>query len=420
MAGASSGPALLRPASLPPSRRPTTVAPARRRRRPTRSMARRRSPTPPRRSRSQRRSSSRPSRCSRSARSINRSTSPPEPAPARSTSSNNPDGWSRSPICRPTSCSTSPTSPSAAASTACSASPSSPTAATRPTSTSPTSTATPSSPSSRSTRRPARFDRDSRRELLTIEQPYANHNGGQLVFGPDGCSTSGSATAARAATRSGNAPEPRARCSARSCGSTRGRRRPARTRVPADNPFVDDAGARPEIWAYGLRNPWRFSFDPATGDLWIGDVGQGDCEEINHSPDRRGEAARGTNFGWSAFEGFERFNDDHRPTARSSRSSSTTTATGAARSPAARRPGRRGARPGRLVPVRRLLHRPDLGARPDRAAVRAAGRRDRGTRGLVAIASGPSGRGLRRLQRRHRRPPHRRLNPPATRAPPQR
>jgi glucose/arabinose dehydrogenase len=74
--------------------------------------------------------------------------------------------------------------------------------------------------------------------------------------------------------------------------------------VPADNPFVGDPGARPEIWAYGLRNPWRFSFDRASGDLWIGDVGQYDWEEIDHVAARNGrDAGKGANFGWNRLEG---------------------------------------------------------------------------------------------------------------------
>ena len=100
----------------------------------------------------------------------------------------------------------------------------------------------------------------------------ANHNGGHLAFGPDGSSTS--------LGDGGGGGDPRAtartwtRCSARSCASTSTAPTAARAyAIPADNPFVGGAGAT-EIWAYGLRNPWRFSFDRATGDLWIGDVGQ--------------------------------------------------------------------------------------------------------------------------------------------------
>jgi glucose/arabinose dehydrogenase len=81
--------------------------------------------------------------------------------------------------------------------------------------------------------------------------------------------------------------------------------------IPADNPFVGQDGARPEIWSTGLRNPWRFSFDPATGDLWIADVGQGAVEEVSVAPAVDGlDAGRGANFGWSAYEGDREFNSD--------------------------------------------------------------------------------------------------------------
>ena len=94
------------------------------------------------------------------------------------------------------------------------------------------------------------------------------------------------------------------RCSARSCGSTRGSAAAARTRSPARNPFRGRPGARGEIYAYGLRNPWRFSFDRATGDLAIGDVGQDLWEEIDFV--RRGRG-KGANFGWRPFEGRARY-----------------------------------------------------------------------------------------------------------------
>ncbi len=77
--------------------------------------------------------------------------------------------------------------------------------------------------------------------------------------------------------------------------------------IPPDNPFVGEPGARPEVYAYGLRNPWRFSFDRDTGALAIGDVGQNSLEEVDYVP---AGAGRGANFGWSAYEGSERFNDD--------------------------------------------------------------------------------------------------------------
>jgi glucose/arabinose dehydrogenase len=75
--------------------------------------------------------------------------------------------------------------------------------------------------------------------------------------------------------------------------------------VPADNPFLDTPGARPEIWQYGLRNPWRFSFDSADGSLWIGDVGQGTREEVDHLSPTQG----GTNLGWSCREGTTIFDE---------------------------------------------------------------------------------------------------------------
>src|SRR6185436_4555137 len=75
---------------------------------------------------------------------------------------------------------------------------------------------------------------------------------------------------------------------------------PGRIRIPPDNPFVNTTNARPEIWAYGLRNPWRFSFDRASGDLFIADVGQGAWEEINF---QRAGTGAGANYGWRIMEG---------------------------------------------------------------------------------------------------------------------
>lgn len=157
------------------------------------------------------------------------------------------------------------------------------------------------------------IDRDSLREVLTVEQPYANHNGGKLAFGPDGM-----LYIALGDGGSGGDPQRHALDLATRLGKIL-RIDPRATgdqpfTVPDDNPFVADPRADPAIWAYGLRNPWRFSFDPETGDLWIADVGQGDVEEIDHAPATdRAEAGKGTNFGWSAFEGLDRFNDDQSP-----------------------------------------------------------------------------------------------------------
>ena len=118
-------------------------------------------------------------------------------------------------------------------------------------------------------------------------------------------SSSASATAAPAATPSETA-RTSASCSGRSCGSIPSPQGSNEYSIPKDNPFAGQDGARPEILAYGLRNPWRFSFDRKTGALWIGDVGQNSLEEI----DFVAELGAGANFGWSAFEGTERFNSD--------------------------------------------------------------------------------------------------------------
>jgi glucose/arabinose dehydrogenase len=149
--------------------------------------------------------------------------------------------------------------------------------------------------------------------ILTVQQPYANHNGGMVVFGPDkmlyiGMGDGGSAGDPQ--NRAQNLQEllgkllrldvegPAARSSASAPTYD----------IPRDNPFQFPGSTpsdsrlihRPEIWAWGLRNPWRFSFDRATGDLWIGDVGQSDWEEIDFAPSGTGA---GINWGWHLYEG---------------------------------------------------------------------------------------------------------------------
>ncbi|HET6498814.1 MAG TPA: PQQ-dependent sugar dehydrogenase [Coriobacteriia bacterium] len=150
-----------------------------------------------------------------------------------------------------------------------------------------------------------RARRDSETVLLRVTQPFANHNGGHIVFGHDGflytsLGDGGSGgdpmghgqnlfTLLGAMLRIdvGESPE-----SVRRCASTYA--------IPEDNPFADGVDALPEIWSYGLRNPWRFSFDRATGDLWIADVGQNAVEEINFQP---ASSTGGENWGWNLFEG---------------------------------------------------------------------------------------------------------------------
>ncbi len=154
------------------------------------------------------------------------------------------------------------------------------------------------------------FDPASRREVLTVEQPFGNHNGGELAFGPDGYLYLGLGDGGSA-----NDPERNSLALATRLGKIL-RIDPQDAgaepfSVPPDNPFVDVDGADPAIWSLGLRNPWKFSFDSATGDLWIADVGQGDLEEINVARAIGGQGAgKGVSFGWSAFEGSQRFNDD--------------------------------------------------------------------------------------------------------------
>jgi glucose/arabinose dehydrogenase len=145
-------------------------------------------------------------------------------------------------------------------------------------------------------------DMATRRDVLTVDQPYPNHNGGEVIFGPDNMLYIGFGDGGSAGDPQGNAQNLNQllgkilRIDPRQKGN-------APYTVPTSNPFVNDENARPEIWMYGLRNPWRFSFDRATGDQWIGDVGQGMWEEIDYA--RAG--AKGTNWGWDRREGAHSF-----------------------------------------------------------------------------------------------------------------
>jgi hypothetical protein len=145
-----------------------------------------------------------------------------------------------------------------------------------------------------------------RRELLRMGDYASNHNGGLLLFGPDEKLYIGTGDG-------GGIQDPRR--NGQDLGSLLGKilridPRPSGGKpygIPDDNPFTDQKGARPEIYAYGLRNPWRFSFDAASGALTIGDVGQARFEEIDYV---EADEAAGANFGWSAFEGDVRMNAD--------------------------------------------------------------------------------------------------------------
>lgn len=144
-------------------------------------------------------------------------------------------------------------------------------------------------------------DAASQQIILTADQPYPNHNGGQVVFGPDGFLYMGLGDGG-----SQNDPEGRGQNLSDLLGSILRLDLHAGTSysVPVDNPFVGQAGIRPEIWSFGLRNPWRFSFDRATGDLYIADVGQNRFEEVDVAPATEG-SGRGANYGWNIMEGFQ-------------------------------------------------------------------------------------------------------------------
>jgi glucose/arabinose dehydrogenase len=151
-------------------------------------------------------------------------------------------------------------------------------------------------------------DDGSKRELLAIDQPQSNHNGGALAFGPDGLLYIGSGDGGSAADAgSGHADGGNGQSTDTLLGKIlRIDTDPSGTEpytIPADNPFAG-GGGRPEIFATGLRNPWRISFDRSTGDLWIGDVGQDEWEEIDFV---RAGAGAGDNFGWNRLEGTHGF-----------------------------------------------------------------------------------------------------------------
>jgi glucose/arabinose dehydrogenase len=146
---------------------------------------------------------------------------------------------------------------------------------------------------------PDRADPGSEKELVFVDQPYANHNGGGLQFGPEGDLYIGLGDGG-----SGGDPHENGQKLSTKLGKmlrigVDGTTGDLAYAIPADNPFAGRSDADPAIFAYGLRNPWRFSFDRATGDLWIGDVGQGAWEEIDVA--RKGTS--GQNFGWNRMEG---------------------------------------------------------------------------------------------------------------------
>ncbi len=156
---------------------------------------------------------------------------------------------------------------------------------------------------------PNRADPNSELPIIGYAQPFANHNGGHLAFGPDGYLYISSGDGGGSGDPNDNAQNInvllgkllRIDVDNPSGGNNYG--------IPADNPFVGIPNAREEIWAYGLRNPWRFSFDFQDNNLWIGDVGQSAIEEIN----KAGVAEAGLNYGWRCYEGSQPYNTQNCP-----------------------------------------------------------------------------------------------------------
>jgi glucose/arabinose dehydrogenase len=144
---------------------------------------------------------------------------------------------------------------------------------------------------------PDRADPGSAAKLFGVEKPASNHNGGLALFGPDRYLYVGLGDGGRAGDPWGNAQNRGALLGKMLRLDVDGGWPYA---IPPDNPFASDSAARPEIWAYGLRNPWRFSFDRATGDLYIGDVGQNAWEELDF---QRAGSGGGQNYGWNHMEG---------------------------------------------------------------------------------------------------------------------
>ena len=155
-------------------------------------------------------------------------------------------------------------------------------------------------------------DTGSYRELLAVEDPFPNHNGGEMEFGPDGYLYIALGDGGGGGDPEGNGQDTQALLgkilridpASPSGGQEYG--------IPADNPFADGAGGRPEVWLYGVRNPWRFSFDRANGDLWIGDVGQNEWEEIDQLQAAAG-GGRGANLGWNEVEATHPFEGGSNP-----------------------------------------------------------------------------------------------------------
>jgi glucose/arabinose dehydrogenase len=154
---------------------------------------------------------------------------------------------------------------------------------------------------------PDSADQASADTILKVAHPgQSNHNGGQLQFGPDNMLWAGTGDGGGGGDPDGNAQNKHALLGKLLRLDVSGA---SGYVIPADNPFRNDTSAAPEVWSYGLRNPWRFSFDRLTGDLYIGDVGQDRYEEVDVSPTAV-QRGRGANFGWNIMEGIHCYPND--------------------------------------------------------------------------------------------------------------
>lgn len=155
-------------------------------------------------------------------------------------------------------------------------------------------------------------DSASRRELLAVEQPYDNHNGGDIEIGPDGYLYVALGDGGDAGDPHGNGQDTQALLGKILRIDPNSRADGAEYGIPADNPFADGQAGAPEVWLYGVRNPWRIAFDGETGDLWVADVGQNAFEEIDLLPAADG-GGNGANLGWNEMEGAHPFEGGSNP-----------------------------------------------------------------------------------------------------------
>jgi hypothetical protein len=155
-------------------------------------------------------------------------------------------------------------------------------------------------------------DAGSAKEILSIDDFAENHNGGHLEFGPDGFLYVGTGDGGGGGDPKGNGQNRQALLGKILRIDPEHATGGKAYAIPAGNPFADGKDGRPEVWAYGLRNPWRFSFDRETKDLWIGDVGQENWEEVDMLP-ASGGGGKGANLGWNKVEGTHSYQGGTKP-----------------------------------------------------------------------------------------------------------